>query len=152
MYALIKNNVVEKYPYSLRELRQQHPNVSFPKYPSASDLAAFDVFPITHVDVVIDQRTQIATETSPVYNEQEGRWERAFDVRNKTPEELEADESKQALTVRLQRNKMLSDSDWTQVADAVVDKAEWAAYRQELRDISTQVGFPWMVNWPMPPQ
>jgi hypothetical protein len=111
MYALIKNNVVEKYPYSIRELRQQHPNVSFPKYPSASDLAAFDVFPITHVDVVIDQRTQISTETAPVFNEQEGRWERAFDVRDKTQEELDLDEEKQAATVRFQRNKMLLELD-----------------------------------------
>ena len=31
---------------------------------------------------------------------------------------------------------------------APVDKAAWAAYRQELRDITAQAGFPWNVQWP----
>lgn len=32
------------------------------------------------------------------------------------------------------RNRLLAESDWTQVADAPVDRAAWAAYRQALRD------------------
>ena len=36
--------------------------------------------------------------------------------------------------MRLQRDRLLAASDWTQVADAPVDKAAWAAYRQALRD------------------
>lgn len=53
--------------------------------------------------------------------------------------------------VRLQRNVLLSESDWTQVADAPVDKAAWAIYRQALRDIPSQVGFPLDVVWPEKP-
>jgi hypothetical protein len=53
---------------------------------------------------------------------------------------------------RVRRNNLLLASDWTQVADAPVDKAAWATYRQELRDISTQEGFPWAVVWPTQPE
>jgi len=52
---------------------------------------------------------------------------------------------------RESRNLMLSESDWTQVADAPVDKAAWAAYRQALRDIPQQAGFPTSITWPVKP-
>lgn len=58
----------------------------------------------------------------------------------------------QSANARKRRNKLLSASDWTQVADAPVDKAAWATYRQELRDISAQEGFPWAVVWPSQPE
>lgn len=60
-------------------------------------------------------------------------------------------DAEQAKAVRTQRGEKLKDSDWTQVADAPVDKAAWSAYRQALRDISTQEGFPWTINWPEQP-
>lgn len=60
-------------------------------------------------------------------------------------------DAEQAKAVRTQRGEKLKDSDWTQVADAPVDQAAWATYRQALRDISTQEGFPWTINWPEQP-
>ena len=39
--------------------------------------------------------------------------------------------------LRIQRDKLLVESDWTQVADAPVDKQAWAEYRQQLRDFPT---------------
>ena len=43
-------------------------------------------------------------------------------------------DAEQAKSVRATRGEKLADSDWTQVADAPVDKAVWATYRQALRD------------------
>jgi hypothetical protein len=60
-------------------------------------------------------------------------------------------DAEQAKNVRQQRNDKLKDSDWTQVDDAPVDKAAWAAYRQALRDITAQAGFPWTIDWPEQP-
>ena len=57
-----------------------------------------------------------------------------------------------AALARAERNARLSASDWTQLADAPVDKAAWAAYRQALRDIPQQEGFPENVQWPEQPQ
>lgn len=61
-------------------------------------------------------------------------------------------DAEQAKAVRQQRGEKLKETDWTQVADAPVDKALWAAYRQALRDVTTQEGFPWDVQWPEMPQ
>ena len=58
----------------------------------------------------------------------------------------------QAKLVRDDRNKRLTETDWTQVADAPVDKAAWATYRQALRDVPSQAGFPWDVQWPTQPE
>jgi hypothetical protein len=55
---------------------------------------------------------------------------------------------------RRQRNSMLRTSDWTQLADSPIDetqRAAWAVYRQALRDITAQAGFPEHINWPTPP-
>jgi hypothetical protein len=53
-----------------------------------------------------------------------------------------------AAAVRQRRDELLAQSDWTQTPDAPVDQAAWAAYRQALRDITTQAGFPQSVTWP----
>lgn len=60
-------------------------------------------------------------------------------------------DAEQAKAVRTQRGEKLKDSDWTQVADAPVDQAAWATYRQALRDITGQEGFPWTITWPTEP-
>jgi len=60
-------------------------------------------------------------------------------------------DAEQAKNVRQTRDTKLVDTDWTQVADAPVDKAVWATYRQALRDVTTQSGFPWTITWPDAP-
>jgi hypothetical protein len=57
-----------------------------------------------------------------------------------------------AASVRTERDALLAASDWTQVADAPVDQAAWAAYRQALRDVTAQAGFPDAVVWPVKPE
>lgn len=73
----------------------------------------------------------------------------------KTETELQEDALKVRLAkeneVRNQRNQLLKDSDWTQVLDAPVDKLAWAVYRQDLRDLTAQEGFPFNVIFPNPP-
>lgn len=52
--------------------------------------------------------------------------------------------------VRTERNHRLMMCDWTQLPDAPVDATAWAAYRQELRDITTQTD-PFNITWPQEP-
>tara|TARA_R110000782_G_scaffold147346_1_gene240156 strand:- start:107 stop:496 length:390 start_codon:yes stop_codon:yes gene_type:complete len=52
---------------------------------------------------------------------------------------------------RLQRNTLLAAYDWTQVADAPVDQAAWAAYRQKLRDLPETTSDFGNIVWPTPP-
>jgi len=53
--------------------------------------------------------------------------------------------------VRADRDRLLAESDWTQVADAPVDAAAWAVYRQTLRDIPQDYPTPDAVVWPEAP-
>jgi hypothetical protein len=62
------------------------------------------------------------------------------------------DQSAQENTVKAQRNQLLQQSDWTQLADIPAEtKALWEPYRQALRDVTDQPGYPYDVIWPTPP-
>lgn len=60
-------------------------------------------------------------------------------------------DAEQAKAVRADRNRRLAECDWTQLPDAPVDAQAWAAYRQALRDVSQQEGFPHNIVWPNDP-
>ena len=82
----------------------------------------------------------------------EGKWYTKYSVADMDAEAIAAKDAEQAAAVRRTRTEKLKDSDWTQVADAPVDQTAWATYRQELRDITAQSGFPWDINWPTQPE
>jgi len=95
--------------------------------------------------------------------EELGRWvglaednqHRIGEVINETPVTQVVDDTPAPdleAPVRQERNALLAASDWTQVADAPVDQAAWAVYRQELRDITDGEGFPQNIIWPTEPQ
>lgn len=67
---------------------------------------------------------------------------------------LEAVNTDWASINRGKRNNLLAKYDWTQVADAPVDKAAWATYRQALRDLPNHVNWPNLSysDWPVPPE
>ena len=53
---------------------------------------------------------------------------------------------------RLKRDTLLSACDWTQTIDQPESRQLlWQPYRQELRDIALQTGFPTIINWPTLP-
>ena len=88
----------------------------------------------------------------PVFTDTEAQG----DIPAKTAAEHEAEykarkDAEQAANVRNSRTQMLKDSDWTQIADSTADKTAWATYRQALRDITAQSGFPWTITWPDAP-
>lgn len=55
--------------------------------------------------------------------------------------------------IRVDRNKLLVASDWTQVNDAPVNQKAWAEYRQALRDLPASITDPTQpITWPEPPK
>jgi len=75
------------------------------------------------------------------------------EIRNETPEEIAAARPTAAqawANIRVRRNTMLAECDWTQLSDAPVDAAAWAVYRQALRDITDQAD-PFAIVWPKGP-
>lgn len=50
------------------------------------------------------------------------------------------------------RNRLLLDSDWTQGKDIPDETSnKWVKYRQDLRDVTKQTGYPFHIIWPSPP-
>ena len=60
-------------------------------------------------------------------------------------------DAEQAANVRAERNRKLAETDWRYRRDQTTT-AEWDAYCQALRDIPSQAGFPWNVQWPVQPE
>lgn len=84
--------------------------------------------------------------------EMDGKWYTKYSVADMDAEAITAKDAEQAKSVRDTRNQKLKDSDWTQLIDAPVDRQAWVVYRQELRDVTAQAGFPWDVQWPVQPE
>jgi len=61
-------------------------------------------------------------------------------------------DAEHAVIIRQERSTKLKDCDWTQAADSPVNKETWATYRQSLRDVPLQEGFPWTITWPTQPE
>jgi len=60
--------------------------------------------------------------------------------------------AERAAVIRQERSVKLKECDWTQTADSPVNKETWATYRQSLRDVPSQEGFPWTITWPTQPE
>ena len=87
-----------------------------------------------------------------VEQQSDGKWYTKYSLADMDDEAKAAKDAQVAAGVRDSRNRLLSETDWTQVADSPVDQAAWAAYRQALRDVPTQAGFPHNVTWPNKPE
>lgn len=140
------------YPYSIGQLRRDNPNTSFPKSIPDQTLAAYGIYPVADLEAPsIDAATQkLVQDASPSLVD--GQWQIGWSVVSLTAVEIAEKANEAGNAVRSQRDRLLSSCDWTQVADAPVNKTAWAAYRQELRDIPSQAGFPGNVIWPSQPE
>lgn len=71
------------------------------------------------------------------------------------PSVPEPTSEQQEMQIRAQRNSLLTLCDWTQLPDAPLtaeQKQTWVEYRQALRDVPEQAGFPENVVWPSTPE
>lgn len=154
---LVDGKVVN-YNYKLADLLTENPNTSFPKGWQEDEqlLASYGVYPIfTENTPAVNADTHYTvSHTNPSLVD--GKWVIGHDIIAYTDAELSDRESERLVKkeefLRNERNKLLKATDWTQVADAPVDQAAWAAYRQALRDITVQAGFPETLDWPVKPQ
>lgn len=133
--------------YTEQELRNLYPNVSLPTVINANDLGLEVIFETPLPEVTEYQRAVF----NGIIQDAKGNWVKSYRIEDLSEIEINQINENKANNIRLSRNKLLADSDWTQVADAPVDKTAWATYRQELRDITSQIGFPFNVLFPNPP-
>jgi hypothetical protein len=146
-YCLVENNAIVEGP---RALPRSWRNISGLNWLSNHDLRPLGWLPSRIEEGIVDEKfvgsTFTITETEVIETKQ---W------RKFTAEEQAEIEAQKAKQVRSERNAKLTETDWTQVDDTPLDnvaKSAWANYRQALRDLPDQAGFPFNVTWPAQPE
>ena len=147
MYVKVTNGEVEEFPYSLAKLRLDNPQVSFPGAIPESVLAEYGCFAVHTGQIPATNRLAFAIRQNDFPEYIDGRW-----VLNYRSEPLPPDQAE--LSTRAHRAALLQDSDWIVAKSYEAGEpvpTSWASYRQALRDITVQEGFPYSVTWPSKP-
>jgi hypothetical protein len=139
MYALIENGEITRINIDFPAVVN---GVRFTEGSTLEDALANGLVPIVGDEPAYNSKRERLA--GPQYAPEGQQVNRVFTV-EQIPDEEKAGQ------VRAERNDKLKDSDWTQIADSTADKALWATYRQALRDVTGQDGFPWTVDWPTIP-
>ena len=131
-------------------MRSDNPQTSFPIEMSAEELAKWGVFAVEEQDppAFSEQTESIELQPPSLMN---GVWVRSWLVIKASLEEIESRTIEQAAIIRKQRNGVLTATDYTQLVDypgSDIQKQILTQFRQALRDIPQQTGFPWNVIWP----
>lgn len=131
--------------YSFVQLLADHPELgNITTMPPDAALAAYEVYPYTIDPVPAYSEINQTVELGP-FRQENGAWLRGWEV-------VAIPDEDAARNARAVRDAEIATSDWTQVLDSPVDRAAWATYRQALRDIPQQAGFPQAIVWPTKPE
>jgi hypothetical protein len=137
-------------PITVGDYRELFSNTSFPASgPSAEFLAENNAKKVT-LFKAHDRLTQKLV-SCEAYDD--GEFVCMVQVVDLTAEEIQAAKDSAMANIRGQRNQLLKDCDWTQIADCTIPKkAEWTTYRQTLRDLPSTVTDPrTFADWPHNP-
>jgi hypothetical protein len=150
-YVQSKGGVFVRHIFDIAPTQWDENNFCYARKLTPEQAAHFGV---TKLQIVtppyFDPATQRRDEGPAVLSN--GVWVQQYIVTALSAEDVAAKAAAQAAQARTERARLLAASDWTQVADAPVDQAAWATYRQALRDVPKQAGFPWTVQWPTQPE
>ena len=149
MLVKIVNDAVDTFPYSVRKLKEENPNTSFPKEMPPEALAEWGVYRVETATKPTPAPSQtVVPDDSPALVD--SVWTLGWTVRDWTADEL----TQLARNARYDRDEKLSESDWTQMPDSPLNstiKQSWFDYRIALRDITEQSIFPTDITWPTEP-
>ena len=134
------------------EFRALFPNTSMPQQLSEELINEFGGDVVLEGPQVLPTRYQVAFADG--VEQIDGKWYTKYSVADMDAEAIATKDAEQAKSVRQTRDAKLAESDW-RVIKALESNTpqdfEWAAYRQALRDITAQPGFPWTIDWPVNP-
>jgi len=139
------NGQVEQFPYTLGDFRRDNPQTSFPKDIPVEILNSYSVYPVTELtkpdyDPLVQS---ILRDAMPELEANSNEWQVGYTVESKPQDEAERN-------VRSKRDQLLAETDWMALSDVTMS-SEMTTYRQALRDITDQEGFPYSVTWPTKP-
>tara|TARA_R110000868_G_scaffold93927_2_gene259682 strand:- start:291 stop:737 length:447 start_codon:yes stop_codon:yes gene_type:complete len=143
MYAKIDGSEVKKYPYTMRELQKDNPRVSFPVELTDELKLQFNI-------------ANVHENTSPDFDPlTENIIEAAMTVVDGVAQinyaKESASTSEKESRIRNQRDSWLKGSDYMALSDVTMPDV-WKTYRQDLRNVPQQGGFPDNVTWPLAPE
>jgi hypothetical protein len=150
MFVKTTNGEIAQYPYSVGLLRRDNPNTSFPKSFSSEMLASYGVYEVKRPPAPGHDPETHFVEYSPVPSFADGSWVYSPSVRPLSSEQIAERTARRSAEVRAKRSGLLSETDWAALSDVTMSP-EMTAYRQALRDITAQAGFPDNVTWPTKP-
>lgn len=151
MFVKVTNGQIDQYPYTVGDLRRDNPNTSFPKVIPDGVLADFGVFPVGYDAAPAYDPMTHRLEYSSVPVLKDGKWMLTKTVVALTDEQITDRDAAKAAEVRKERDRKLAETDWMALSDVTMS-AEMTTYRQALRDITAQAGFPHSVTWPTKPE
>jgi|TARA_R110000782_G_scaffold169729_1_gene261594 hypothetical protein len=149
MYLKLENGNI-KYPYTTTQLKSENPNTSFPAVLTNAVLETFDVYFVESTEY-IDDYTKNIEEGTPILSN--SSYIQVWNITDATQDEILAKIEDNWVDVRIMRDTLLSQSDWTQFQDSPLNNTistEWQSYRQSLRDVTSQSN-PFNLKWPSKP-
>lgn len=137
-------------PITVGDYRELFANTSFPASgPSDEFLAENNAKKVT----LFKAHDRLTQKLASCEAYDDGAFVSLVQVVDLTAEEIQSAKDSAMAQIRGQRNQLLKDCDWTQIADCTIPKkAEWATYRQALRDLPATVTDPrTFADWPHNP-
>jgi hypothetical protein len=136
-------------PITVGDYRELFSNTSFGSNgPSDEFLTANNAKKVT-LFKAHDRLTQKLVSCAPY---DDGEFVSMAQVESLTADEIQSAKDSAMAQIRYQRNQLLKDCDWTQIADCTADKTAWATYRQALRDLPATITEPrTFSDWPHNP-
>lgn len=149
-----EGNIVSS-AYSVRMLKNDNPNVSFPATITEELLNSFNVYSVTTDEIPeYDNMTQTFVEDEVPTKRADGKWYIGISIVDLTEEQIEQAREMAAGQAREHRVWLISETDWWALPDSPTMTAEQTAYRQALRDITTHPNWPYLEesDWPVKPE
>jgi hypothetical protein len=148
MYLRIKNSEIV-YPYSIQQLKLDEYNVSFPNELTEVVLSEFGVYSVQQTPIPNNYTKNISEGTPQLID---GTYTQIWNEVDATQEEIDIKIENQWEQIRVARNQILMESDWTVLPDSPVSASieEWKTYRQQLRNVTSQPN-PFEIVWPTQP-
>jgi len=135
------------------QFRAENPNTSFPQVLTPEIIEDFGYDPVLEgPQPTLIPPYQYAQRDGVV--EVNGQWFTHYIAVTPDADQKAAMDAAQGGVVRTERNKRLADCDWTQLIDSPLDpdgRGAWQLYRETLRMVPQQQGFPWTIEWPPQP-
>jgi len=133
------------------EIRQENPNVSFPKVWGESVYEALEIDPVLGASAPDPSRDYKVVVRNSAEQNSDGDWVQAWAERDMTDEEKAAHDQQKSEEERRARDGLLRATDHYGLSDITMTEA-MTAYRQALRDVPQQAGFPSTITWPTKPE